>query len=60
MKTYKIKSLVYFSCFLLASILYYGIEKKLEFDQQLQAAQVAELAAEELEKDTDESVEKQP
>lgn len=52
MKTYKIKSLVYFSGFLLASILYYGIEQKQAFDEQLRLNQMVELEVQELEDDT--------
>lgn len=60
MKTYKIKSIFYFSCFLLASIVYYGIEQKTEFDRQLQANQVVDLVEDELEEEKDESLEEQP
>ncbi len=33
--TYKIKSLIYFSCFLAASLVYYAVEKYDEFQNQL-------------------------
>ncbi len=33
--TYKIKSLIYFSCFLAASVVYYVVEKHDEFQNQL-------------------------
>lgn len=35
--TYKIKSLIYFSCFLTASFVYYIVEKHDEFQNQLQS-----------------------
>ncbi|NAY92234.1 hypothetical protein GTQ34_09910 [Muricauda sp. JGD-17] len=35
--TYKIKSLLYFSCFLAASFIYYAIEKHDEFQNQLES-----------------------
>ncbi len=61
MKTYKIKSLVYFSGFLLAATLYYVIEQKQNFDEQLQASQMVDLAVEEqLEEAQEDSVEEQP
>lgn len=35
--TYKIKSLIYFSCFVLASLGYYLVEQHDEFQKQLQS-----------------------
>ena len=61
MKTYKIKSVVYFTGFLMASILYYGIEQKQAFDEQLRLNQMVELEVQELEDDTkDVEVKEQP
>ncbi len=60
MKTYKIKSLIYFSCFLMASTFYYIVEQKAAFDQQLQTAQVVDLVQDELDEDKEESLEERP
>ena len=61
MKTYKIKSLVYFSGFLLAATIYYIIEQKQNFDEQLQASQMVDLAVEEqLQEAQEDSIEEQP
>ncbi|MEZ4810759.1 MAG: hypothetical protein R2819_10395 [Allomuricauda sp.] len=33
--TYKIKSLIYFSCFLVACLIYYGVEQEDKFQSQM-------------------------
>lgn len=33
--TYKIKSLIYFSCFLVACFIYYGVEQEDKFQSQM-------------------------
>lgn len=48
MKTYKIKSLIYFSCFLMASFLYYGMEQYDRFNEELVASQTPDVELEEL------------
>ena len=40
--TYKIKSLIYFSCFLAASLIYYVVEKQDEFQNQLDSGTYVE------------------
>nr|WP_299388034.1 hypothetical protein [Allomuricauda sp.] len=40
--TYKIKSLIYFFCFLAASSIYYVVEQHEEFQKQLHAKELAE------------------
>lgn len=40
--TYKIKSLLYFCSFLIASTIYYGIEQYDKFQEQVQSQEVAE------------------
>ncbi|WP_420604129.1 hypothetical protein [Flagellimonas sp.] len=53
--TYKIKSLIYFSCFVIASIIYYGIEQEEKFQNQVNSSTVVETDFE----DTDELEETQ-
>ncbi len=48
MKTYKIKSLIYFGCFLMASFLYYGIEQYDRYQEFTMANDVAEIESAEL------------
>lgn len=60
MKTYKIKSLVYFSGFLLAAILYYGIEQQQELNEQLQTNQMVDMTIEDEEEATKEEVKENP
>jgi hypothetical protein len=60
MKTYKIKSLVYFSGFLFAAILYYGIEQKQELNEQLQTNQMVDMTIEDEEEATKEEVKENP
>lgn len=45
--TYKIKSLIYFSCFLAASLFYYAVEKHDEFQEQLHSRTYVEADFEE-------------
>ncbi len=40
--TYKIKSLLYFCSFLVASTIYYGVEQYDKFQEQMQSQEVAE------------------
>jgi len=61
MKTYKFKSIVYFACFLMASILYYGIEQKQAFDEQMRLLEMAEIEVQTIDDDTkDLEVDEQP
>jgi hypothetical protein len=60
MKTYKIKSLFYFSGFLLAAILYYGIEQQQELNEQLQTNQMVDMTIEDEEEATKEEVKENP
>lgn len=46
MKTYKFKSLLYFTGFLLASTFYYAVEQYREFETEFQNEPVLEIAAE--------------
>ncbi|UJH66460.1 hypothetical protein [Allomuricauda sp. SCSIO 65647] len=48
MKTYKIKSLIYFGCFLMASFLYYGIEQYDRYREFTMTNNVAEIESTEL------------
>jgi len=41
--TYKFKSLVYFSCFVIASVIYYVVEQHDNFQNQLNAKTYAEV-----------------
>lgn len=50
MKSYKIKSLVYFTCFLTAAVFYYHFEKENNLQQQLITANVADTDFEDAEK----------
>ncbi|WP_222981490.1 hypothetical protein [Flagellimonas meishanensis] len=47
--TYKIKSLIYFSCFLTASFAYYIIEKHDEFQNQMQSKTYVEAEFKDME-----------
>ncbi|SNY92211.1 hypothetical protein [Flagellimonas pacifica] len=40
--TYKIKSLIYLSCFVITATIYYGIEQEDEFKNQVNSPKVAE------------------
>lgn len=41
--TYKFKSLVYFSCFVIASMIYYVVEQHDDFQNQLNSKNYAEV-----------------
>lgn len=41
--TYRIKSLIYFSCFAISAFLYYGIEQEDEFQNQVSNKEFAEI-----------------
>ncbi|KPM32339.1 Hypothetical protein I595_1991 [Croceitalea dokdonensis DOKDO 023] len=55
MKSYKIKSLVYFACFLAAAVFYYNFEKEVNLQQEILTANVAETEFEDAEKHTGQS-----
>ncbi|MFD2099598.1 hypothetical protein [Flagellimonas iocasae] len=40
--TYKAKSLIYFSCFVLASLIYYGVEQQDDFQEHISSETVVE------------------
>ncbi|KQC31150.1 hypothetical protein [Flagellimonas eckloniae] len=40
--TYKIKSLIYLSCFVVASFIYYGIEQEDKFQNQILSEELVE------------------
>ncbi|MCL6267832.1 hypothetical protein [Flagellimonas myxillae] len=51
--TYKIKSLIYFICFLTASSIYYVVEQHEEFQQQLRAKELVKTEFEDNLEDED-------
>lgn len=61
--TYKFKSLIYFSCFVLASLGYYLVEQHDEFQKQLQSKSYVEAdlhSADEIDQPQDELEEEIP
>ena len=46
MKAYKIKSLLYLSCFIIAAVVYYHIEQNENFQNGLLTSQTADLQSE--------------
>jgi len=51
MKTYKVKSLIYLSCFVIAAVFYYNFEQHEIFQSSILASQTAEMEAEDAPKD---------
>ena len=47
MKAYKIRSLIYFGCFVAAAVVYYNIEQNEVFQNSILSSQVADIEAEE-------------
>lgn len=55
MKAYKIKSLIYLSCFIIAAVVYYNFEQHEIFQNSILASQTAEMEAEDApQEDSDE------
>ncbi|MEO0573270.1 MAG: hypothetical protein AAF039_16300 [Bacteroidota bacterium] len=46
MKAYKIRSLIYLSCFIIAAVVYYHIEQEENFQNSVLASQTADLQTE--------------
>lgn len=46
MKAYKIRSLFYLSCFIIAAVVYYNIEQRENFRNSIPTAQTADLQTE--------------
>ena len=59
MKTYKIKSLIYFCCFLVASLVYYQIEQDDQFQEQLISSEVVETDMQDLDEIEEDILEEQ-
>lgn len=53
MKTYKIKSLIYLSCFIIAAIVYYHIEQGENFQHTILSSQTADIQPEDATIDED-------
>jgi len=51
MKAYKIRSLIYLSCFIIAAVVYYHIEQDENFENSFLSAQTADIESEELTSD---------
>ena len=51
MKAYKIRSLIYLSCFIIAAVVYYHMEQDENFQNSFLSAQTADIEAEELPSD---------
>ncbi|BFP41789.1 hypothetical protein FGF1_26340 [Flavobacteriaceae bacterium GF1] len=45
MKAYKVKSLIYLGCFIVAAVVYYQIEQDQKFQNSILASQTAQLEA---------------
>ncbi|UOY05082.1 hypothetical protein L0P88_14095 [Muricauda sp. SCSIO 64092] len=45
MKAYKVKSLIYLGCFIVAAVVYYHIEQDQKFQNSFLASQTAQLEA---------------
>ena len=45
MKAYKVKSLIYLGCFIVAAVVYYQIEQDQKFQNSFLASQTAQLEA---------------
>ncbi|RDY59249.1 hypothetical protein [Flagellimonas nanhaiensis] len=52
--TYKIKSLIYFSCFLIACVVYYGIEQENQLTDQINSATLVETEFDDVDEPLDE------
>ncbi|NKI31835.1 hypothetical protein [Croceivirga thetidis] len=49
MKAYKIRSLIFFSCFVIAAIVYYQFEQQENFKEQFNPSEVVDLETEDAE-----------
>ncbi|MBT8188578.1 MAG: hypothetical protein HKP38_09105 [Croceitalea sp.] len=51
MKSYKIRSLIYLGCFIAAGVVYYNMEQRIEFHDQIISSKVADLKMEDSQQD---------
>lgn len=56
--SYKVKSLLYFSCFLAAITMYYSLDNELQIDTNAENVELAEMHLEDLSSDNSLEIEK--